>query len=67
LPLNDGGISVALALGVTYYDALLGDAPMRGCLAAKGDWKELAHDSAEHMRARHRQLYEGLRKELGEN
>jgi hypothetical protein len=62
---NDAGLSFPVALGVTYYDALLGDAPMRGCLSAKGDWKELSHDSPERARERHRQLYEELRKDVG--
>jgi hypothetical protein len=64
---NDAGFSFPVALGVTYYDALLGDSPMRACLAAKGEWKELAQDSLEHMAARHRQLYDKLQREVGEN
>jgi hypothetical protein len=57
---RDGGPSTRVAFTVAHFDALQGDRAMRTCLAVKGKWFELPHDSLERMSQRHRQLYQQL-------
>jgi len=55
------GKAVRVALGVSSYDATTSsDRMMRGCLAAKGEWREAASDSRELRRERLNQRYRAL-------
>lgn len=60
---RDGGVGFDLhaQLRASFYAVTGDDRWMRGCLAAGGDWNEVAHDSAEYMRADHLRLYDELK------
>lgn len=57
---SDAGVRYSAAVAYTYYSSLGLDGAMKRCLALKGDWQELASDSAERRRVEARQLIDQL-------
>lgn len=61
----DAGASMQGALRTTYYEAT-DDSTMAKCLAARGDWSELPHDSLEYQSSKAQRDLRRAQKALGQ-